>query len=145
MSPDAFKAVIRPEGFTNSDVDITINVVVFGDIAAQVLIFLYSIQRVTIKGEDMIRTVQIVIHDLGLGDIHLEVGCGTGSTDGCYQFLKALRRSAGSCKVVCKLSISHIARWVPGAFPRYDFYPFFFDVVNTRSQDPVNHDVKQER
>ena len=69
----------------------------------------------------------------------------TGSTDGCYQFLKALRRSAGSCKVVCKLSISHIARWVPGAFPRYDFYPFFFDFVNTRSQDPVYHDVKQER
>ena len=51
----------------------------------------------------MIRTVQIVIHDLGLGDIHLEVGCGTGSTDGCYQFLKALRRSAGSCKVVTRL------------------------------------------
>ena len=53
-------------------------------------------------------------------------------TDGCYQFLKALRRGAGSFKVVCKFSISHIACWVPEAFPTYDF-----NVVNTRSKDLV--------
>ena len=81
-----------------------------------------------------------------LGDIHPEVGCRAGSTGSCYQLLKALRRSTGSCKVVFKLFISHITRWVPGAFSRYDFYPFFFDVVMiTRSEDPVYHDVKQER